>query len=81
MEIWRKFMNFMDIYCYNMGIRMTFYDFTALLRNYGGFLWKYSGILTIKWIFTVIIWEYEGVLTFLRLLSWKYGRFKSVIRF
>jgi hypothetical protein len=41
------FNNFMDIYCYNMGIRMTFNDFTALLSKYGGFLWKYGGILTI----------------------------------
>jgi hypothetical protein len=41
------FNNFMDIYSYNIPIRMTFNDFTALLRNYGGFLWKYVGILTI----------------------------------
>jgi hypothetical protein len=31
------------------------------------------GVLTILWIFTVIILEYGGVLTFLRFLSWKYG--------
>jgi hypothetical protein len=38
MEIWWILNGFMDIYHYNMGIRRTFNDFTALLRKYRGFL-------------------------------------------
>jgi hypothetical protein len=32
-------------------------------------IWR---VLTIVWIFTVIIWEYGRVLTFLGFLLWKY---------
>jgi hypothetical protein len=81
MEIWRNFNNLMDIYPYDMGIRRSFNILRLLSWKYEGFntvlgsLIKIWRVLTIVWIFTVMIWEYGGVLTFLRFLLWKYRGF------
>jgi hypothetical protein len=59
------FNNCMDIYRYDMGIRKSFNVFRVFFME----IWR---VLTIVWIFTVMIWEYGRVLTFLGFFLWKY---------